>query len=121
MKYLKKFESFDQPMEMSSDYPSVENMKAYVCGFGYSEMECDEMSYDQLCGVYDQCQSEVNEAKKIKKSKVSKKPKPDFLDLDGDGDTEEPMRKAAKEKGRLTTGQKKLPKALQDKILKNKK
>ena len=27
-----------------------------------------------------------------------KKAKPDFLDLDGDGDTEEPMKKAAKEK-----------------------
>ena len=27
-----------------------------------------------------------------------KKAKPDFLDLDGDGDIEEPMKKAAKEK-----------------------
>ena len=30
-----------------------------------------------------------------------KKIKPDFLDLDGDGDTEEPMKKAAKEKMKL--------------------
>jgi hypothetical protein len=28
-----------------------------------------------------------------------KKAKPDFLDMDGDGDTKEPMKKAAKEKG----------------------
>jgi hypothetical protein len=57
------------------------------------------------------------------------KGKPDFLDLDKDGDKKEPMKKAAKEakeddkggKKGLTAAQKKLPKALQDSILKKQK
>jgi hypothetical protein len=58
--------------------------------------------------------------------------KPDFLDLDKDGDTEEPMKKAAKDakddkkddkggKKGLTAGQKKLPEAMQKAILKKQK
>lgn len=57
-----------------------------------------------------------------------RKSKPDYLDLDKDGDKKELMKKAAKEargskgkksKGKgLTAAQKKLPKALQDSILK---
>ena len=57
------------------------------------------------------------------------KGKPDFLDLDKDGDKKEPMKKAAKEakeddkggKKGLTAAQKKLPNALQDSILKKQK
>jgi hypothetical protein len=57
------------------------------------------------------------------------KGKPDFLDLDKDGDKKEPMKKAAKDakeddkggKKGLTAAQKKLPKALQDSILKKQK
>jgi hypothetical protein len=57
------------------------------------------------------------------------KGKPDFLDLDKDGDKKEPMKKAAKDakeddkggKKGLTVAQKKLPKALQDSILKKQK
>ena len=66
-----------------------------------------------------------------KEEKGSKKAKPDFLDLDKDGDKKEPMKKAAKEakdkkddkketKG-LTAGQKKLPEAMQKAILAKKK
>lgn len=55
--------------------------------------------------------------------------KPDFIDLDKDGDKKEPMKKAAKDakeddkggKKGLTVAQKKLPKALQDSILKKQK
>jgi hypothetical protein len=61
--------------------------------------------------------------------KGGKSKKPDFLDLDKDGDKKEPMKKAAKEakeddkggKKGLTAAQKKLPKALQDSILKKQK
>ena len=64
--------------------------------------------------------------------KGGKKAKPDFLDLDKDGDKKEPMKKAAKdakkddkkeEKGGkgLTAGQKKLPEAMQKAILKKQK
>jgi hypothetical protein len=57
------------------------------------------------------------------------KGKPDFLDLDKDGDKKETMKKAAKDakeddkggKKGLTAAQKKLPKALQDSILKKQK
>jgi len=61
--------------------------------------------------------------------KGGKGKKPDFLDLDKDGDKKEPMKKAAKDakeddkggKKGLTAAQKKLPKALQDSILKKQK
>jgi hypothetical protein len=64
--------------------------------------------------------------------KGGKGKKPDFLDLDKDGDKKETMKKAAKDvkdgkdgkvgdKKGLTDAQKKLPKALQDSILKKQK
>ena len=66
-----------------------------------------------------------------KEEKGGKKAKPDFLDLDKDGDKKETMKKAAKdakedkkdEKGGkgLTAGQKKLPEAMQKAILKKQK
>jgi hypothetical protein len=66
-----------------------------------------------------------------KEEKGGKKSKPDFLDLDKDGDKKESMKKAAKdakddkkeEKGGkgLTAGQKKLPEAMQKAILRKQK
>ena len=71
------------------------------------------------------------EAKKDEKKDAKKKPmkeaaKPDFLDLDKDGDKKEPMKKAAGEKGNdkatdkkgLSDKQKKLPPGLQKAIAK---
>lgn len=69
--------------------------------------------------------------KDSKDDKGSKKAKPDFLDLDKDGDKKEPMKKAAKEakedkkeekggKG-LTAAQKKLPEGLRKAIESKKK
>lgn len=49
-----------------------------------------------------------------------KKSKPDFLDVDKDGDKKEPMKKALKEKG-LTAKQKKLPEGLRKAIMSRKK
>jgi hypothetical protein len=68
---------------------------------------------------------------KVDDKKGGKKSKPDFLDLNKDGDKKEPMKKAAKDvkedekevkgaKG-LTAKQKKLPAALQASILKKQK
>ncbi len=87
MKHLKKFENFDKPMEMTTNYPSVENMKAYVCGCGYNEMECDAMSYKELCVCYDKCKMEMNEAKKTRKVSYKKSglKEPKKADLDKDG------------------------------------
>ena len=62
-----------------------------------------------------------------KDDKKGGKGKPDFLDLDKDGDKKETMKKAAKDakeddkgtdKKGLTAGQKKLPEAMQKAILK---
>jgi hypothetical protein len=67
---------------------------------------------------------------KKEEEKGGKKSKPDFLDLDKDGDKKEPMKKAAKDakeddkggaKKGLTAGQKKLPEAMQKAILKKQK
>tara|TARA_B100000212_G_scaffold190323_1_gene143476 strand:+ start:7576 stop:8520 length:945 start_codon:yes stop_codon:yes gene_type:complete len=60
------------------------------------------------------------------RSKIAEKAKPDFLDLDKDGDKKEPMKKAADEKGDdkkddskgLSAKQKKLPAGLQKAIAK---
>ena len=61
---------------------------------------------------------------------AEKKKKPDFLDIDGDGDTKEPMKKAAADKKKagktdtssdgMTAKQKKLPAGLQKAIAKKK-
>jgi hypothetical protein len=76
--------------------------------------------------------SKMVEAKKEKMSKKDKKmdegSKPDFLDVDKDGDKKEPMKKASKEAGKdekketkgMTAAQKKLPPGLQKAIAKKK-
>jgi hypothetical protein len=79
--------------------------------------------------------SKMVEAKKDKMSKKDKKvdegSKPDFLDVDKDGDKKEPMKKASKEAGKskegdkketkgMTAAQKKLPPGLQKAIAKKK-
>ena len=63
------------------------------------------------------------EAKNNSYKKGKKKSKPDFLDLDKDGDKKESMKKAAKDakKGGLTAAQKKLPEGLRKAIEKRKK
>ena len=60
------------------------------------------------------------------RTKIAEKAKPDFLDIDKDGDKKEPMKKAADEKGDdkkddskgLSAKQKKLPAGLQKAIAK---
>jgi len=69
----------------------------------------EETNYKHITGdthkmaTYDQLKEEIT-AKVVAalteklSNKVEEEAKPDFLDLDGDGDKEEPMKKAAKEK-----------------------
>jgi len=73
--------------------------------------------------------SKMVEAKKSKKDKkMDEASKPDFLDMDKDGDKKEPMKKAAKEADKgdkketkgVTAAQKKLPPGLQKAIAKKK-
>lgn len=115
MKHLKTFESFR--LIESEGYPSAEEMKAHLCDCGYTAEECDAMSYEEICGSWEECRPVANEAKKAK---------PDFLDLDKDGNKKESMKKAAADKkkkegksekpAKLTAAQKKLPEGLRKAI-----
>jgi hypothetical protein len=72
-------------------------------------MDLQETNYKHITGdthkmaTYDQLKEEIT-AKVVAalteklSNKVEEEAKPDFLDLDGDGDKKEPMKKAAKEK-----------------------
>jgi hypothetical protein len=86
MKHLRTFESFDQEMVHNNEYPSVEDMKAYVCGCGYDKMEVEEMTHSQVCSAYDTCKMEANEAKKYKGKSYKKSglKKPHLADLNKD-------------------------------------
>jgi len=115
MKYLKKFESFE-----------MESSKEEVCeGCGCPKNECDCSHVEE-----DSWEDEEEMMPRVmeKKSTKSKKSKPDFLDLDKDGDRKESMKKATREaKGKrseksstkgLTKAQQKLPPALRKAISK---
>ena len=112
--------------------------------YGFSEDEEDEEDDQEEHRIRRWGDEEIVEKKKMnagfkayldkqkakskgKDDKKSGKGKPDFLDLDKDGDKKETMKKAAKDakeddkgtaKKGLTAGQKRLPKAMQDAILK---
>jgi hypothetical protein len=108
MKYLKKFESFTMKSKCSN-----------------CDCDCDECNCDNCdCDSHDSYDSHEEETSVVER----KKAKPDFLDLDKDGDKKESMKKAAAEakSGKkattgLTAKQKKLPPALQKAILARKK
>ena len=86
MKHLKKFENFDHATVHTSEYPSVEEMKSYICGCGYDKMEVEEMTYTEVCTAYETCKMEMNEAKKTKKLSYKKSglKNPHLADLDKD-------------------------------------
>lgn len=139
MKFIRTFESY----EVDSTCPSREEMISHLCGCGYNESECDEMSIDELEMHYNECgggmayEAKKHRAKAKAKAKAKKK-MPDFPDVDGDGDTDEPISKANRDKkaaqagkghskaddkkaqsqaqGKLSAAQKKLPPALQKAI-----
>ena len=91
--------------------------EAYLKGNGFYfrdwedslKNQLEETNYKHITGdthkmaTYDQLKEEIT-AKVVAAltekftNKVEEEAKPDFLDLDGDGDKEEPMKKAAKEK-----------------------
>lgn len=81
----------------------------------YSEKEiCNSCGCD--CDVCDCENCDCGQVTEKKKSK------PDFLDLDKDGDKEEPMKKAVKDKEKgLSAKQKKLPEGLRKAIMARKK
>lgn len=142
MKYLKKFENFTgQDLGRFSEEENKdimtnpdENEQSYDDDDFEDELFDDE-SFDDFEDESFEDEREEENGKtwgdEVVESKRSKKAKPDFLDLDKDGDRKESMKKAAKDakskkddkgdKKGLTAGQKKLPEAMQKAILKKKK
>jgi hypothetical protein len=174
MKYLKKFESFDQSLNLGRFSEEEEELNMNPQMMDEDEEECepcsdeeseedeytfsseeefeaeDEESEEQahrirrwgdevvekkkvnagLQAYLDKKAGKKEDKKEDKEEKGGKKAKPDFLDLDKDGDKKETMKKAAKdakdgkeEKGGkgLTAAQKKLPAGLQKAIAAKKK
>ena len=69
-----------------------------VKGVGYEEKEMEEVSGKyKSSGYSDKLKKSENKDVLVKES-LGEAAKPDFLDLDGDGDKEETMKKAAKDK-----------------------
>jgi hypothetical protein len=158
MKHLKKFENFYLSPDVDSDEQEWQDYSKEIrTGYKISDRDQDEqeISTDRFSdrGQDDEFTDEMSpeiigdemsdetdefsgghimrfdEAKKSYK-KGSKKSKPDFLDLDKDGNKKESMKKAAKDakaknvksnKKGLTAAQKKLPAGLQKAILAKKK
>jgi hypothetical protein len=87
----------------------------------------DGKSVTEICKMHPDCdQKELKQMVADCKEKLSEGAKPDFLDIDKDGDKKEPMKKAAADKGSekntdkkgLSDKQKKLPPGLQKAIAK---
>jgi len=71
-----------------------------VKGLGYEEKEMEEVSGKyKSSGYSDKLKKSENKDVLVKES-LGEAAKPDFLDLDGDGDKEETMKKAAKDKNK---------------------
>jgi hypothetical protein len=96
------------------------------------EMKESNTYHQRLQALLESAKKKEMSKKSVKGKKAEEKmdeaAKPDFLDVDGDGDTKEPMKKAAKQKGGdkkvsskgMTAKQKKLPAGLQKAIAKKK-
>jgi hypothetical protein len=154
MKHLKKFENFEEedllarPAEDFEVFSSEEEEEEDCAPCGGGNEEEEELEEEDLEGeeeVKDWNDAQTLERVKSFESFITegkKKAKPDFLDLDKDGDKKEPMKKAAKDaKGKkedkkedkkdskkdsekkddvmLTPAQRKLPPALRDRIAKS--
>lgn len=157
MKYLKTFENFDLGPRFTDDSVETDEQDWLTRAKQIENEEESEEESEEDCEECDDEETdleskprvwgdEVVEKKKVnagfqayldkqkakkgdkkEEAKGGKKAKPDFLDLDKDGDKKEPMKKAAKdakddkkeEKGGkgLTAAQKKLPEAMQKSIL----
>lgn len=114
MKYLKKFENFEAQDEMDELNPTQYDMELHA------QDEMDDMREEEEEEFEEQITLEKKKlpaalkayldkkkGKDDKKSTSKSKAKPDFLDLDKDGDKKEPMKKAAKDAKSKTTPAKK--------------
>ncbi len=139
MKFLKTFENFYLPQDMETDEQDyiTHRKNLNLVKPDDDEDYCEPCEDDDMpmynTDEFGEEEFEDDEESKmphIMRFEESKKSKPDFLDLDKDGDKQESMKKAAKDakekkdqksnKG-LSAAQKKLPPALQKAILAKKK
>jgi phosphoglycolate phosphatase-like HAD superfamily hydrolase len=79
---LKGKERLNEDKQFSTIWEKTQNISEMTGGFGFT----GEGNLEGNTPMIDE------------EEKIEEDAKPDFLDLDGDGDTEEPMKKAAKEK-----------------------
>jgi hypothetical protein len=142
-KYLRKFENFAASTEEEAgdfmDQFGEDSDSANTIGLGTACGECNCLVEECSCGC-PSCKAKQSKGMSFKREPYKqdyttpdrapiterKKAKPDFLDVDKDGDKKEPMKKAAKEAkekgGKKSTGkgltakQKKLPEGLRKAI-----
>ena len=102
MKHVKKFENFDLGHRFSHEEEEGELQPLELEG-GYEEEEGEELEGEEECAPCKDEEGEGDEDELRLERVVSfrqfeaKKAKPDFLDLDKDGDKKESMKKAAKD------------------------
>ena len=101
MKYLKTFENFDFGDRFSAVESDEQEWLTHLKKDNELENSEEEEEEDDDCAP---CRTEEEESDMQYKPKVwgdevveGKKAKPDFLDLDKDGEKKEPMKKAAKD------------------------
>ena len=82
----------DGPMEGNAFAQAVQKAKAAGMKKG------DKFKVDGKEYTLQDCENLIDEMKKKKMKKMSEKAKPDYIDLDKDGNKTEPMKKAAKDK-----------------------
>tara|TARA_B100000900_G_scaffold408639_1_gene423207 strand:- start:381 stop:1052 length:672 start_codon:yes stop_codon:yes gene_type:complete len=71
------------------------NFQKYLAEDELEEAKCE----DDNCGCgKDPCESKEKADESIEEEAIEEKAKPDYIDIDGDGDKKEPMKKAVKDK-----------------------
>lgn len=112
MRHLRTFESYS---ESGYSYENEKNKSVYAekcpdCNCNCDECDCDECD----------CKNCKNHSMSVSEKK---KAKPDFLDIDKNGNKKESMKKAVKDakSGKLSSKQKKLPEGLRKAIEKKNK
>ena len=87
-----KFAQEDGPMEGNAFAQAVQKAKAAGMKKG------DKFKVDGKEYTLQDCENLIDEMRKKKMKKMDEKSKPDYIDLDKDGNKTEPMKKAAKDK-----------------------
>ena len=109
MEYEMKFSEYGERLEQSDMYSSMSESQQRALTNMLTEAKA---TMKKLTAA---------QAKKLKKknSKVEEASKPDFADLDDDGDEEEPMKKAAKDAKKVKEGSREMTGSSRDKVIRS--